>query len=473
MITHDTLYANGAWIPSTATGSIDVVSAVTEEVIGKVPNGTPDDVDVAVAAAKAAFPAWSQTAPSERQALIHKLVDELKARAGEMLTLISQEVGMPISSAERPQIKGPIMNMKMFGDLLSEFAFVDEIGAGRVVREPVGVVGCITPWNYPINTIISKVGAAFASGCTVVLKPSEVAPLCAYVFAEAVHAAGFPAGVFNMVMGDGPTVGAALTRHKDVDKVSFTGSTAAGKIVGTTAMETVKQVGLELGGKSAFIVLDDADFDQAIPYGVRDGFKNSGQTCVAMTRMLVPESRYDEALSKIKSAVEAYSLGDPREEGDHLGPVISQRQWDGIQRYIKVASQEGARLLVGGPDKPDDLQTGYFVKPTVFVDVTAKMTLAQEEVFGPVLAVMPYRDDAHAIEIANDSPYGLAGGVWSGSEDRAMKVAAQMRTGTVLINGGRFTYELPLSGYKQSGIGRENGQYGLEEYLLTKSLAFG
>ena len=473
MICHETIYVNGDWVPSDSTGAIEVVSAITEEVMGQVPAGCAADVDAAVAAAKAAFPAWAATPAKERQALIYKLVDELKARADKFLSLISQEVGQPVSAAQRSQVKGPMMNMQNYGDLLNSFEFEDPIGANKVLREPVGVVGCITPWNYPLNMIVSKTGAAFASGCTVVLKPSEVAPLNAYVFADAVQAAGFPPGVFNLIMGDGPTVGAALTAHPDVDKISFTGSTRAGKIVGATAMETIKQVGLELGGKSAFIVLDDADFDEAIPYGVNDSFKNSGQTCVSLTRMLVPESRYEEAVAKIEDVVDGITLGDPREEGSHLGPVISQQQWDTIQRYIKVATQEGAKLVRGGPDKPEDQQKGYFVKPTVFADVTPDMTIAQEEVFGPVLSVMTYRDEDHAIEIANGTSYGLSGGVWSGSVERAEKVAAKMRTGSVLINGGRFSYELPLSGYKQSGVGRENGKYGLEEFLLTKALSYG
>ena len=473
MIAHDQIYVGGEWVASDSTAQIDVISAITEEVIGKVPSGSAADVDAAVAAARAAFPSWSTTSPTERQALIYKLVEELKARAGEFLSLISQEVGQPVSAAQRSQVKGPMMNMQNYGDLLNDFAFEDPIEGNKVLREPVGVVGCITPWNYPLNMIVSKTGAAFASGCTVVLKPSEVAPLNAYVFADAVEAAGFPPGVFNLVMGDGPTVGAAMTAHPDIDKISFTGSTRAGKIVGAAAMDTIKQVGLELGGKSAFIVLDDADFDEAIPYGVNDSFKNSGQTCVALTRMLVPESRYEEAISKIENVVDGITLGDPREEGPHLGPVISQTQWDTIQRYIKVATQEGAKLVRGGPDKPEDQQKGYFVKPTVFADVTTDMTIAQEEVFGPVLSVMAYKDEEHAIEIANSTSYGLSGGVWSASVERAEKVAAKMRTGSVLINGGRFSYHLPLSGYKQSGVGRENGKYGLEEFLLTKALSYG
>ena len=320
MISHESIYINGDWVAAHSSDYIEVTSAVTEEVMGRVPACSATDVDTAVAAAKAAFPAWSTTAPAERQALIYKLVEEMKARSDEFLNLICQEVGQPVSAATRSQVKGPMMNMKNYGDLLNDFAFEDPINGNKVWREAVGVVGCITPWNYPLNMIVSKVGAAFASGCTVVLKPSEIAPLNAYVFADAVHAAGFPPGVFNFVMGTGPTVGAALTAHPDVDKISFTGSTRAGKIVGATAMETVKQVGLELGGKSAFIVLDDADFDEAIAYGVDNGFKNSGQTCVSLTRMLLPESRYEEGLAKVKEVVDGLSLGDPREEGAASGP---------------------------------------------------------------------------------------------------------------------------------------------------------
>lgn len=473
MIVHDQIYVNGKWIKSTASESIDVVSAITEQVIGRVPEGTPADVDLAVAAAKAAFPAWNNCEPAERQRLMYRLVDELKKRADDLATVIVEEVGQPISQALRPQVNGPISNMGLFADLLDAFEFEHAVGEHLVVREGVGVVGCITPWNVPLNQIISKTGGAFAAGCTVVLKPSEVAPLNGYIFAEAVDAAGFPPGVFNLVSGYGPTVGAAITDHPDVDMVSFTGSTGAGKLVAAAAAESVKQVGLELGGKSAFIILDDADFSEAIRYGVRDCFKNSGQICVALTRMLVPESRYEEALEQIKTVAESYVLGDPREEGNHLGPLISQVQWDRVQAFIKTAEEEGGRLLVGGAGKPDHLLTGYFTKPTVFVDVTPNMTLAREEVFGPVLAVMPYKNEAHAIEIANDSVYGLSGGVWSSSLDRAQAVARKLRTGTVLINGGRFNYTLPLSGYKSSGIGRENGVYGIEEFLLTKSFSYG
>ncbi len=473
MIERNDFYANGQWMPTTSTTRIDVISAITEQPMGHVLEATPGDLDICVAAARGAFDDWSSTAPAERQRLIRTLVDELSRCTPEFVEVIAQEVGMPISSSPRPQVEGPISNLALFADLLDDFAFSENIDEHLVLREAIGVVGCITPWNYPINMIVSKVGAAFAAGCTVVLKPSEVAPLNAYIFAEAVHAAGFPPGVFNLVSGYGPTIGAAIASHPGIDKVSFTGSTAAGKAVGAAAMETVKQIGLELGGKSAFIVLDDADFAEAIPYGVRDCFKNSGQTCVALTRMLVPESRYQEAVDAIVDAAAAWEVGDPRVEGPHIGPVISEAQWIRIQEYIASAEREGARLLVGGQGRPEHLDVGYFIKPTVFADVTPDMTIAREEIFGPVLAVLSYRDDAEAIAIANDSPYGLAGGVWSGSRDRALDVAAQIRTGTVLINGGRFNYHLPLSGYKQSGIGRENGRYGLDEYLHTKSLSFG
>jgi len=470
MLDHDKIYIDGAWVASEGTASIQVVNAGTEEVMGSVPKGTAADVDRAVAAAKAAFEGWAATDTEERQKYMVRIQEGLAARTAEIAEVIAGEVGMPITWAGMIQAGLPTGNMATYASLLENFEFEEKIGNSLVVKEPVGVVGCITPWNYPLHQIVCKIGGAFAAGCTVVLKPSEVAPLNAYILAEIIHDVGLPAGVFNMVMGEGPIVGEAIAAHPDVDMVSFTGSTRAGKQVAATAAGTVKRVALELGGKSANIVLDDADFADVIPKGVFACYLNSGQTCTAHTRMLVPNSRYDEAVEIAAAAVSATQVDDPTAEGMHLGPVISQAQWDRVQGYIQKGIDEGARVVAGGLGKPEGHEKGYFVKPTVFADVTNDMAIAQEEIFGPVLSIIGYDDDDDAVRIANDSPYGLAGGVWSGSDERAMSVARRMRTGAVDVNGGGFNIAAPFGGYKQSGYGRENGPYGIDEFLQTKSL---
>jgi len=467
---HDKIYIDGAWVASEGTTSIPVVNAGTEEVMGSVPNGTAADVDKAVAAAKAAFDGWAATDAEERQKYMARIQEGLSARTSEIAEVIAGEVGMPITWAGLIQAGLPAGNMATYASLLETFEFEEKIGNSLVVKEPVGVVGCITPWNYPLHQIVCKIGGAFAAGCTVVLKPSEVAPLNAYILAEIIHDVGLPAGVFNMVMGEGPVVGEAIAAHPDIDMVSFTGSTRAGKQVAATAAGTVKRVALELGGKSANIVLDDADFADVIPKGVFACYLNSGQTCTAHTRMLVPNSRYEEAVEIAAAAVVATQVDDPTVEGMHLGPVISKAQWDRVQGYIQKGIDEGARIVAGGLGKPEGHEKGYFVKPTVFADVTNDMTIAQEEIFGPVLSIIGYDDDNDAVRIANDSPYGLAGGVWSGSDERAMAVARRMRTGAVDVNGGGFNIAAPFGGYKQSGYGRENGPYGIDEFLQTKSL---
>jgi len=470
MLDHDKIYIDGAWVASEGTTSIPVINAGTEEVMGSVPNGTAADVDKAVAAAKAAFDGWAATDTEERQKYMVRIQEGLAARTPEIAEVIAGEVGMPITWAGMIQAGLPTGNMATYASLLEDFEFEEKIGNSLVVKEPVGVVGCITPWNYPLHQIVCKIGGAFAAGCTVVLKPSEVAPLNAYILAEIIHDVGLPAGVFNMVMGEGPVVGEAIAAHPDVDMVSFTGSTRAGKQVAATAAGTIKRVALELGGKSANIVLDDANFAEVIPKGVFACYLNSGQTCTAHTRMLVPNSRYDEAVEIAAAAVSATQVDDPTADGMHLGPVISQAQWDRVQGYIQKGIDEGARLVAGGLGKPEGHEKGYFVKPTVFADVTNDMAIAQEEIFGPVLSIIGYEDDDDAVRIANDSPYGLAGGVWSGSDERAMSVARRMRTGAVDVNGGGFNIAAPFGGYKQSGYGRENGPYGIEEFLQTKSL---
>ena len=467
---YDQIYIDGAWVASEGAGTIDVINASTEEVMGRIPNGVAADVDKAVAAAKAAFESWSQTDVEERQKYLQRLHEGLAARSGEIAEVVAGEVGMPITWAGMIQAGLPMMNMDSYANLLGEVQWEETIGNSLVVKEPIGVVGCITPWNYPLHQIVCKIGGAFAAGCTVVLKPTEIAPLNAYILAEIIHDVGLPAGVFNMVMGTGPEVGERIAEHPDIDMVSFTGSTRAGKRVAEVAAGTVKRVALELGGKSANIILDDVeDYAAAIGGGVFAAYLNNGQTCTAHTRMLLPRSRYEEGVAIAAAAAEAMEVKSPTEEGMHLGPLISQAQWDRVQGYIQKGIDEGARVVAGGLGKPEGLDTGYYVKPTVFADVDNSMTIAQEEIFGPVLSVIAYDDDEDAIAIANDSPYGLAGGVW-GSDERAMKVARRMRTGAVDVNGGSFNIQAPFGGYKQSGYGRENGPYGIEEFLQTKSL---
>ncbi len=470
MRNHEQIYIDGAWVPSDGSGTIEVVNAATEQVMGSIPDGTASDVDKAVAAAKTAFDAWSQTPVEERQKYLVRLNEALQARSAEIAQTIAGEVGMPITWSTMIQAGLPAGNMQTFATLLDSFRWEEEINNSLVVKEPVGVVGAITPWNYPLHQIICKVGGALAAGCTVVLKPSEVAPLNAFILAEIVHEVGLPNGVFNLVTGTGPVVGEAVAAHPDVDMVSFTGSTRAGKRVAEVASQTVKRVALELGGKSANVVLDDADFEQVIPKGIFAAYLNSGQTCTAHTRMLVPNSRYDEAVQIASAAAESMQVDDPEKEGMHLGPLISQAQWDRVQGYIQTGIDEGAVVAAGGLGKPEGKETGYYVKPTVFADVTNDMTIAREEIFGPVLSIIGYEDDDDAVRIANDSLYGLSGGVWSADQDRALAVAKRMRTGAVDVNGGSFNIAAPFGGYKQSGYGRENGVYGIEEFLQTKSL---
>lgn len=467
---HSKIYVDGAWIPSDGTGTIEVINAATEEVMGSIPEGTPSDVDKAVAAARKAFDSWSATPVDERQKYMVRLNGALQARSPEIAEVISGEVGMPTTWSNMIQAGLLAGNMQSYATLLDTFEFEHEIGHSLVVKEPVGVVGAITPWNYPLHQIVCKLGGALAAGCTFVLKPSEVAPLNAFILAEIVDEVGLPDGVFNLVTGTGPVVGEAIAAHPDVDMVSFTGSTRAGSRVAEVAAGTVKRVALELGGKSANIILDDADFEDVIPKGIFACYLNSGQTCTAHTRMLVPNSRYDEAVAIAAAAAEAIQVDHPDKEGMHLGPLISQAQWDRVQGYIRKGIDEGAVVVAGGLGKPEGHDVGYFVKPTVLANVTNDMTVAQEEIFGPVLSIIGYEDDDDAVRIANDSLYGLAGGVWSADQDRAVAVARRMRTGAVDVNGGAFNIAAPFGGYKQSGYGRENGPYGIEEFLQTKSL---
>jgi acyl-CoA reductase-like NAD-dependent aldehyde dehydrogenase len=471
MILRDKFFINGQWVAPSSKETIDVHSAGTGEVMGKVPAGTEKDIDAAVTAARAAFDAWSATPAARRAEYLQKISDGLKARAAELGSTIAQEVGMPIKLAGRIQAGLPIANFANFAKIVSSYEFEKKVGNSLVVQDPVGVVGAITPWNYPLHQIALKVAPALAAGCTVVLKPSEIAPFNAFILAEVVESAGLPKGVFNLVTGFGPAAGEALVKHPGVDMISFTGSTRAGKRISEVAAQTVKRVALELGGKSASVILEDADLAAAVKGTVSGCYLNSGQTCTALTRMLVPASKYDEAAKLAVEAAKGFTLGDPLQEATRLGPLSSQMQLERVREYIKKGVAEGAELLTGGADKPEGVAPGgYFVKPTVFGKVKNSMTIAQEEIFGPVLSIIPYKDEEEAVKIANDSPYGLAGAVWSGDEARAQKVARRIRAGQIDVNGGAFNMNAPFGGFKQSGHGREAGVYGLEEFLEYKSL---
>src|ERR1700677_972401 len=470
MLVRDKIYINGAWVPSTGKGTLDVIDSATEEVFATIPEGTAEDVDKAVEAAAAAFPGWAATSREERAKLLTRIGEALGARTDELAQIISHEVGMPMTLSGSIQVGLPAGAFSDAATGAESFPWEEEVGNSLVGREPVGVVGAITPWNYPLYQIALKVAPALAAGCTVVLKPSEVAPLNAYALAEVIHEVGLPAGVFNLVTGVGPVVGEAIASHPKVDMVSFTGSTRAGKRVMELAAESVTRVSLELGGKSANILLDDADFEKAVPAGLFGCYMNSGQTCSALTRMLVPRAKLAEVEQLALAAVGGFAPGDPFEPGKLLGPLVSSVQRDRVRGYINKGIEEGAKLITGGPDAPEGLEKGFFVQTTIFSEVTPTMTIAKEEIFGPVLSIIPYDTEDEAVEIANDTPYGLAGAVWSGDPARAEKVARRLRTGQVDINGGAFNPSAPFGGYKQSGIGRERGRYGLEEFVETKSM---
>jgi aldehyde dehydrogenase (NAD+) len=464
----DKLYIDGAWVDSDGQDTLEVIDPTTEEVFATIRAGLSADINRAVAAARSAFPSWSQELAAERGKLLRRVAEALEARCDEIADVITHELGMPKGQSAAIQVGTGIAAFSTASELASTFAFED-IAAGLIVKEPIGVVGCITPWNYPLNQIGAKVAYALAAGCTVVLKPSEVAPVNAFILAEIIDDIGFPPGVFNLVSGEGPVVGEALAAHPDVDMISFTGSTRAGRRVAALASESIKRVALELGGKSPNVLLDDADFAKAVKGGVAAAFANSGQTCSALTRMIVPRSRLAEVEQLARAAAESYTVGDPFAEGTRLGPLVSAVQRERVRGYIEQGIAEGAVLVTGGAEAPESLDTGYFVKPTVFSNVTRGMTIAQEEIFGPVLSIIPYDTDDEAVEIANDSAYGLAAAV-SGSDERAQRVARRIRAGQVRVNSGRFFEGAPFGGYKQSGLGREHGSYGLEEFLEVKAL---
>ncbi|MGX4693118.1 aldehyde dehydrogenase family protein [Streptomyces sp. JNUCC 63] len=462
MKAHDGMYIDGAWRPAAGRDAIEVVNPADEQVIATVPAGTAEDVDAAVRAARAAFPGWAATPPSERAARLAALRDVLVGRKDEIAETVTAELGSPLAFSRTVHAGVPIAVAGSYADLAATYAFEEKVGNSTVYHEPVGVVGAITPWNYPLHQIVAKVAPALAAGCTIVLKPAEDTPLTARLFAEAVHEAGVPAGVFNLVTGLGPVAGQALAEHPDVDLVSFTGSTAVGRRIGATAGAAVKRVALELGGKSANVILPSADLARAVGVGVANVMSNSGQTCSAWTRMLVHRDQYDEAVELAATAAAKY--------GDRIGPVVNAKQQARVRGYIGKGVAEGARLVAGGPESPCD--KGYFVSPTVFADVTPDMTVAQEEIFGPVLSILRYDDEDDALRIANGTVYGLAGAVWAADEAEAVAFARRMDTGQVDINGGRFNPLAPFGGYKQSGVGRELGAHGLTEYLQTKSLQF-
>jgi len=453
----------------TASDRIEVINPATEQVIASVPAGTAADVDAAVSAATAAFPAWSATPVAERAAIVRRISEGLAARGAEIAATITAEMGSPITFARRVQAGVPVYTSAGIADLLEGgYPFGEQIGNSLVVREPVGVVGCITPWNYPLHQIVAKVVPALAAGCTVVLKPSEIAPLVAGIFLDVLASAGVPAGVVNLVHGVGPVVGEAIAGHPGVDMVSFTGSTRAGRRVSVVAAETVKRVALELGGKSANVILDDADLDKAVKLGVANTYINGGQTCTAWTRMLVPVARQDEIVDLVLAATAKYGVGDPTDEATRIGPMASSAQRSRVLGYIEKGVADGATMVTGGPDPVEGL--GYYVRPTVFANVRQDMTIAQEEIFGPVLSILPYTDEDEAVAIANSTIYGLAGAVFSADTDHAIAVARRLRTGQVDINGGQFNPVAPFGGYRQSGHGRELGRHGLEEFLETKSI---
>jgi aldehyde dehydrogenase (NAD+) len=470
MSRHPFFYIDGQWTPPVHAASLDVVDPATEETFASIAVGSKADVDKAVAAARRAFSAFSQTSREARLALLERLLEAYNARGEDLARAVSAEMGAPLPFAREAQVWAGRVHLEATIRALRTYEFSRLRGTSLIVEEPIGVCALITPWNWPLNQIVCKVAPALAAGCTVVLKPSEIAPISGVLFAEIVEAAGVPAGVFNLVNGDGPSVGQPMAGHPDVDMVSFTGSTRAGIIVAKTAADTVKRVAQELGGKSPNIILADADFEPAVRAGVLACFSNSGQSCDAPTRMLVPAARAAEALEIAAATAREIKVGDPRAQGVDLGPVVSRAQFDKIQRLIGAGIEDGATLVAGGLGRPAGVDRGYYVKPTVFGDVTPQMTIAREEVFGPVLAIMAYGDEEEAVRIANDTVYGLAAYICSRDLAHARTVAARLRAGTVNINYPAWDVDAPFGGYKQSGNGREYADFGIRDYLEVKAV---
>jgi len=469
MIERDAIFVNGTWLPSAGTDVIVVTNPVTEEPVATIPAGTAADVDLAARAAAEAFASWSQTSVEERIAMLRKVTRSMEDRADEITRAIVSELGQPVKIAAEAQTAAAVEDLSSIADFLPDITWSERVGSTEVVREAAGVVGAITPWNGPMRMVCMKAGAAIAAGCTVVLKGTEVAPLSSFIFAEIVAEAGVPDGVFNLVSGTGPEVGEALVVHPLVDMVSLTGSVRAGRRVMELASKSVKKVCLELGGKSANVILEDADLEQALTDGIEDAFRNSGQVCGGLTRVLVPRSRLAEAEEIAVRKAESYVLGDPYDPATTLGPVANATQRQRIRDYIHSGLADGVRMLTGGPDAPEGLDRGYFVRPTVFSGDNSSR-VAREEIFGPVVVIIPFADEADAFRIANDTEYGLAGAIWAGDEDRARALARRLRVGRIRINGSAVNPRAPHGGFKLSGIGREFGRYGIEEFLEYKSI---
>lgn len=467
---HRQFYINGQWVEPKGQGTVDVINPATEEAVATIALGNHEDVDLAVAAARKAFESYSQTSREERIALLEKIIGVFQKRMGDVAEAISQEMGAPAKLSKMAQAPSGLGHFAVALEVLKDYQFEEQIGNTMVVKEPIGVCGLITPWNWPMNQLTCKVAPAIATGCTMVLKPSEVAPLSALLLAEILDEAGVPAGVFNLVNGDGPTVGAAMSGHQGIDMMSFTGSTNAGRHVMQTGAGTIKRVALELGGKSANILLDDVNFEKMVAHGVMSCMNNSGQSCNAPTRMLVPSNRMDDVVAIAQAVAAKVKPGDPNAEDTVIGPVASKAQWTKIQDLITKGIEEGAKVIAGGPGRPEGVSKGYYVKPTVFANVTNDMTVAREEIFGPVLSIIGYEDEDDAVRIANDTQYGLSGYVSSGDIERARKVARRIRTGMVHINGAPLDNRAPFGGYKESGNGREWGHHGFEDFLEIKSI---
>ena len=472
MMKFDKLYIDGKWVKSNSEEFMEIINPSTGEIAGIVPMGSKEDVDLAVNAATTALTSWSNTSIEERCSILQKCSSALKENEEKLAQAITNEVGTPIGFSKMAMVGTPRVVFKSYSKILESFKFEEEIGNSLIVKEPVGVCGFITPWNFPLHQIVGKVAPALAAGCTMVLKPSKIAPLNAFLLAEILDEVGLPPGVFNLVHGHGMTVGEHIASHPQIDMLSFTGSTDAGVRVSKLAADSVKRVTLELGGKSANIILEDADLVKAVRNGVNACYTNSGQTCSALTRMIIPKKFREQVIEIVKGSVERYKVGNPNEEGTKCGPMISKSQYEKVRNYIQSGIDEGATLIAGGLEHPIGLEDGFFVKPTAFIDVTCDMKIAREEIFGPVLCIITYENVEDAIRIANDSEYGLSGGIWSEDVEKAKMIAREIKTGQISINGGFFNIYAPFGGYKKSGNGRELGKYGLEEFLEIKSMQF-